>query len=399
MLFEIALAILVGLLAGTITGLIPGLHINLISVFIIASLPALARFSPLTIALFITSMAITHTFVDFIPSIFLGAPEEDSFLSVLPGHEMLKQGLAHQAIILTLYGSLTALAIIIIFTPIFIKFLPLIYDQTQKIIAFILIFASLYLILREKRVALALSVFFLSGFLGYFALNLPVKEPLLPLLSGLFGSSALLISLKQKIKLPPQEISKIKETSLSRKDYTKAILASVISAPLCSFLPGIGSGHAAIIGSEIIPQDRKGFLVLLGAINTIVMGLSFITIFSISRTRTGAALAIKEILQEITLFQILAIVSTIIITGILSFLIALTISKKFAQLINKINYGKISLIILVLLALFTIIFSNPLGFIVFITSTSLGIFTILSGARRINLMGALLMPTILFYLL
>ena len=54
-------------------------------------------------------MAITHTFIDFIPSIFLGAPDEDSVLSILPGHKLLLKGYAYTGIILTLYGSATAL--------------------------------------------------------------------------------------------------------------------------------------------------------------------------------------------------------------------------------------------------------------------------------------------------
>ena len=32
------------------------------------------------------------TFIDFIPSIFLGCPDTDTELSILPGHELLKKG-------------------------------------------------------------------------------------------------------------------------------------------------------------------------------------------------------------------------------------------------------------------------------------------------------------------
>jgi len=36
---------------------------------------------------------MTHTFVDFIPS-FPCAPDDEAYLSVLPGHEMLNKGKA-----------------------------------------------------------------------------------------------------------------------------------------------------------------------------------------------------------------------------------------------------------------------------------------------------------------
>src|SRR3989344_2613407 len=100
MIIELVVALIVGILAGTFTGLFPGIHINLVSVFLVSASPALLQYtSPISLAVFITSMAITHSFLDFIPSIFLGAPDEDSFLSILPGHELLKKGGGHEAVV------------------------------------------------------------------------------------------------------------------------------------------------------------------------------------------------------------------------------------------------------------------------------------------------------------
>ena len=402
MLIELIIALLIGILAGTFTGLAPGIHINLISTILIASLstvPFLNTISPIALAIFITSMAITHSFLDFIPSIYLGAPDEDSFLSVLPGHQLLKQGRGHEAVILTLQGSLTALIIIIVFIPIFIFILPAIHQSLTQILPFVLIFASLYLILREQEFLISLTVFILAGFLGLITFNLPVKEPLLPLLTGLFGASALIISLKtESQKLTKQKITKIKDIKLTKKQFLKSSLAASISAPLCSFLPGIGSGHAAVIASEIHETDARSFLFLVGAINTIVIALSFITVYSINKTRSGAAVAVKEILKSISIQDLTAITATIFISGILSFIIGIKISKIVAKNINKASYKLLSIITLIILLGVNLIFSNLLGILVLITSTSLGIFTILSNSRRINLMAALLIPTIVFYL-
>jgi len=76
----------------------------------------------------------------------------------------------------------------------------------------------------------------------------------------------------------------------------KPIIAALLSAPLCSFLPGLGSGQSAIIGNTIIKNSRKQFMILLGITNTLVMSFSFISLYMIQKTRTGAALAIKEII-------------------------------------------------------------------------------------------------------
>jgi len=398
MLLEISLALLIGIVAGTFTGLAPGIHINLVAAILLSSLGFFAGIPLIALAVFITSMSITHTFIDFIPSIFLGAPEEDTFLSVLPGHELLLEGKGHAAVVLTLYGSLFALPVILIFTPIFIYFLPTFYTSIKLAIPFILIFISLYLIFREKDFLLSLITFALAGFLGLTTFNLPVKDPLLPLLTGLFGISALIISLKNKQNPKPQTITPLKEIRLTKKEFTKAGIATIIAAPLCSFLPGIGSGHAATIGSEIIPQERKGFLFLVGAINTIIMALSFVTIYSINRARSGTAAAIKDILTSISPSDLTIIIITIIISGLLSFILGIFLSKLFAKSLNKINYGKLTIFVILILILVNFIFTNWLGLLVLLVATSLGIFAILSNSRRINLMGSLIIPAIVYYL-
>lgn len=391
------LALFAGTIAGTFTGLMPGIHINLVGSLLLFYLSGMPEFS-LPLAIFIVSMSITHTFLDFIPSIYLGAPEEDNFLSVLPGHQLLKQGRGHEAVVLTSYGSLSAIPIILIITPLFIFALPLLFETIKTIIPFILIFVSLYLILREENFLLSLVVFILAGFLGILTFNLPVKEPLMPLLTGLFGLSNLIISIKTEPKFTKQTTPKLKEIKLPKKDFIKTSLAALVSAPLCSFLPGIGSGHAATIGSEIIEPTPKKFLFLIGAVNTIVMGLSFVTAYSIGKTRTGSAAAVKDLLQTIEPFHLAVILATITLTALIAFILAILVSKLAAKFISKVNYTLISIIVIIILFAVNIIFSNFLGLIILLVSTSLGIFAITSGSRRINLMGCLLIPSILYYL-
>jgi len=99
MIAELFLALLLGVLAGIITGITPGLHINLVAVVLLSSSAFLLRFfPPVVLAAFIIAMSITHTFTDFIASIYLGAPDDDTALSVLPGHVLLLQGKGRHAL-------------------------------------------------------------------------------------------------------------------------------------------------------------------------------------------------------------------------------------------------------------------------------------------------------------
>lgn len=397
-MLDIVLVILAGLLIGTLTGITPGIHINTVAAILIANLGIFSFLPAMSLVAFITSLAITHTILDFIPSILTGATDAESFLSVLPGHEMLLQGKGKEAILLVLIGAITSIPIIILITPLFIKIVPIIYNKITYIIPFILIFISIYTITRENKVWTALVIFLATGLLGFASLNSPVKEPLLPLLGGLFGASSILISLSQKTTMPKQEPFKIKKPQITKKEYLKSIFGSLISSPFCSFLPGIGSGHAATISSEVLPQSRKGFLMMLGTINIIVMVFSFVTLYTLNRSRSGAAAAIQDIAGQLSIQKLWTIISISIITIIIASILAILVTNLFLKVIEKINYNVVSVIMFLILTTAVFALSNWLGLIVFITSTAWGIFAILSNVRRINMMGVLLLPTIIIYL-
>lgn len=394
MLLELLLAIILGLILGTITGLIPGIHTNLIAV-ILLSIPAFTLLQPTTAIIFIATMAITHTFLDFIPAIFLGAPDEDTALSIMPGHNFLLQGKAYQAVLLTLTGSTIALILTIIITPLFIFIIPKIFPFIQKMMSWFLIWISIFLISREKQSKLwALIIFLLAGFLGIATLNLPIQQPLLPLLTGLFGSSTLVYSISQKIKIPKQKIGHL---ILTKKEIIKPTILTAAISPLASFFPGLGSSQAAIIGSNIIEITKKQFLILLGSVNTLVMSISFVTLYLIQKPRTGAASAISQ-LTTLSTNQLIYILIAITITSIAAIFLTIQISKFFATHINKFHYSKISIAVITLLAIITIAFSGFTGLLIFLTATCLGLTAIYSGIRRSHLMGSLLIPTILLYL-
>ena len=395
MLIEIVLFLFLGIFFGTLTGLIPGIHINLIgSILVSLTITTLYIINPIYLVVFITSMAITHTFVDFIPSIFLGCPDTDTELSILPGHELLKKGQGYEAIILTAYGSLAAVFILILIAFPSILLISKIYDSIKFLIPYILIVVSVTLIFSERKKFPALFVFLLTGFLGLSVLNMveSSEKMLLPLLTGLFGSSMLLISIKNKMQVPKQKITK------SKTDLIKPLYGAMIASPICSFLPGLGSGQAAIIGNSISRTNRKGFLILTGATNTLVMGFSFISLYVISRTRTGAAASIQSIIGNMSWEILILILIIASLSGIISFFITELLAKFFSKNIWKINYTFVSLTTLLLLIIVVFLVSEFIGLIVLIASTFTGIYSNSLGVRRTNMMGCLLIPTIFIYL-
>jgi putative membrane protein len=397
MIFQIILALIFGVFLGTLTGLIPGIHTNLIAILLLLIAPELLTFFPATtLLILITAMAITHTFLDFIPSIYFGAPDEDSVLSIQPGHRFLLKGKGHEAVKYTLAGSLISTFLILIITPIFIYIIPRINQPLERMMSWFLIWIAIFLIRKEKNSRFwAITIFLLSGFLGISSLNLNINQPLLPLLTGLFGASTLIYSIHKGEQIPEQQVTKIK---ISKTEIFKPTLTTALISPICSFFPGLGSSQAAIIGSSFYKKiTQKEFLILLGSINTLVVSVSFITFYLIQKTRTGIASAVSQIIP-ITLNEIYIILLTILITGIIAYFIGNQISKKIAKNISKINYPKFSKLILIFLVLITILISGITGLLILIISTSLGLLAITLNIRKSLLMGCLLLPAIIYYL-
>lgn len=401
MIFWIILAFFLGVSVGTFTGLFPGIHINLVAATLLACAGYFSGVEPLVLVVFIVAVAITHTFIDFIPSVFLGAPDEDSFLAVLPGHQLLTDGKGFEAVVLTLYGCLTALPIVLIVCFLFVHFSLVLYAAVKLIIPYVLISASIYLVLNEDEWILSGVVFVLAGFLGLFVFNLPVKDPLLPLLSGLFGVSGLIVSLKSKAKVPRQNLKKLREIYLDKKGFISSTIFGALAAAACSLFPGLGSGHAAIVGSEFngsFRDDQRNFLFLVGLTSTIMIALSFVTAYTIGKSRSGAAVAVSKFLGQITSSDLIVVIATILLSGIFSFCIGLFLARFFSSKIDLINYGWLSWFVIVLLFVVNLFLTNVLGILTLITASALGVFCIESGVRRIQLMGVLLAPTILYYL-
>ncbi len=390
MLLEIALFLVAGILVGTFTGLTPGIHINLISGILI-SLP-LVGLNPVYIVTFVVAMAITHTFLDFIPSVFLGCPDTDTELSVLPGHNFLKKSRGYEAIYLTNIGSFVAIIILIAILVPSIFIIKDLNSEITRIIPYLLIAVSLIVILTEKHKFKGLFVFFLTGLLGYSLSIFTINQPLLPLLTGLFGASNIIISIKNKTKIPPQEITRPKV------NLKRPIAGAIISAPFCSFLPGVGAGQAAVIGNTFVKNDQRQFLVLLGIVNTLVMGFSFISLYVLGKTRTGTASALKTLIGSVNLNYLILIIAVSLFTGIIAFKWTDTIARFFSKNFKKINYQIISYATLTILVTVVLLVSGPIGLAVLILSTLTGIYSISLGVKRTNMMGSLIIPTILYYL-
>lgn len=403
MLLNLFIAIIAGCTAGIITGLIPGIHINLVSLILLNISGYLLGFTtPITLAAFIISMAITHTFLDSIPSIFLGAPDAAMALGVLPGHRMLLEGKAYEAVKLTVIGSLCCLILTMLVIPILIPFLPILSDYLTPHIGMILLGVVLFMIFKEKKPKKVLwncFIFLISGVLGILVLNYPnLKQPLFPLLSGLFGTSALILSLSNNTKIPKQKITH--DINIPHNEKIKAFTAATFSGILTGFFPGLGAAQAAIIAMQIVGEiSVHAFMILIGGINTVNFLFSIATLYALEKARNGAVIVVKELVPQITLSQVAILLGVALIAAAIATFLALNFAKVFSKVIPKINYRKMCYTIITLISLLVLYFSGWIGLFVLILATFVGMIAPLANVNRSHAMGCLLLPVIMFFLL
>jgi len=222
-----------GAIAGTITGLIPGLHTNNVAVLVMAS-----PFFGAEITAFMLSMCIVQTFVDFIPSIYLGAPSPDTFEGVLPGHKMFMQGYAHEAICLTVFGGIISVAIGAALTPLFFL---LIEQNSESVILFtpvVLAFALAMIVGSEKNWKKRVTAAFVvvaAATQGMFFYG-----QIFPLITGYFGIATIAYSLKEKSFQAKQK----GDVNIEKGFFTSGLIGTAGGA-LVAVMPGIGSNVAA----------------------------------------------------------------------------------------------------------------------------------------------------------
>lgn len=389
MILEILLATIVGVIAGTFTGLVPGVHVNLIAALLLASAAMLIPlFGVTAVIAFIIAMAVTHSFISVVPSIFLGAPDAAMALSVLPGHKLLLEGRGVEAVRFTQIGSLAAVILSLALFPLFVW---IIQRVNTDYVPFVLLGLVVFLLLQEFSVA-SVVCFLSAGILGLLVFRLPgLENSLFPLLSGLFGISTLLLSLENN-EFPEQKSNKV---PLPAKSGQSIIVGQVVGF-VAAFMPGLGTASAAAIAEPFVKAKEEGFLLLIGIISTVNFVLSLATFYVLDKARNGAIVAVKELVEPSFPFVLLAVGVVAVAAGLAS--IALThITVATASLCRKINYVKLAVSIILILMILTFLLSGWRGFLVLIPAVALGVLAPLINVPRRFLMGCLLIPVLTYF--
>ncbi len=449
-IFIIILSVLAGYFLGVFSGLVPGIHTNNFALLLVALSPMMSEYGiqPFYIAIIILSNSIAHTFHDVIPAVFLGAPDSDMALAVLPGHRLLLDGFGAEAIRLSALGSAGSVVFSMVIVLPLAAIFSVVYPFLQEHIAWILIFIVFLMVATEKGEyiigqgslvhykykAYAVVLFLLSGVLGLFAfemeglmnpvINFGAPSILLPLLSGLFGASQLVISLLTHSTIPPQTFAKM---TLSGKRIVRGIITGSAAGSIVAWLPGISSAIAAVLARLVIRKDfdregeddgdvdpdgvdagSKEFIVSVSGVNTSNAIFGLVALSVIGKTRSGAMVAINDVLgaasgvtaSVITLdtSMLLLFFGVILLTAFLSYFSTIMIGNNVHRVLSRIDYSKLCIGVLIGLAFMVVLFTGFFGLLIFIIATPIGMLAPFFKVRKSNAMGVILLPVILYFI-
>jgi putative membrane protein len=384
--------------------------------------------------------------------VYLGAPDDHTALSVLPGHRMLRAGEGHLAVRLAAKGALAGVLVsLLLLVPVRLLLGPPVdaYERAKGAIALILIAIAVLLILSERarqvrtragagRVvasrarqrAIACLLFLAAGALGYALLDTPWLTSwnwfpfgqraddfgslvLLPLFTGLFGVPTLLLSSRTRSPIPPQDLAR--ETRVRRGGVTRGVVSGSVAGALVSWLPGLSSGAATALaqlfsrgrGEDSGPEAHQEFMVALGSVSTATSVFTVAVLFIIDRARSGAAVAIRELAAgKVPLWEpvtqpptlLLVLVASAALAAIVAYPVTLGCSRLAARHIHRVRYDLVARAVLATLAVLILVLAGAAGLMVAAIAAVLGLGPPLAGVKRVHLMGCLIVPVVLLYL-
>jgi len=394
-LIELLLLALLGCVLGVFTGLVPGIHVNTLSLLALS----IGFLGSVELAALIVGMAVTHSFVDFIPSIVFGAPDSASFLSVLPGHRFLMKGEGMKAVQLTVAGGLFGGIGAIALSGLFMGFVSGINAFLPMAIPALLLAVLGLMVHSEKgarKKAVSIVVILLSATVGISVLRLNAfPNSIMAAIIGFFAAGTLAFSIISKPVVKRQKPGK---AEISGKNAAEGSLLSIAGASTVSIMPGIGPSQAAFLVKKLVGRISSGtYLAMLGGINTANIIFSLFVMLSIGKTRTGIAVVLKQALpreQELVFLfcgaALVAICFSVFATHALA--------RFFLARIHLLPYRAINISVLAGLGCLVLYFSGLQGIAVMVVSACIALAALAEKVRRSHCMAFLIVPVVIAYL-
>ena len=412
-LSESILFSLVGSAIGLFTGLVPGIHVNTLASILLVSFPSIELILsgivptdhvPVIVCCMIMSASVVHSFVDFVPSVFIGAPDAEDAISVLPGHRLLLKGEGMAAVRSAAIGSLIGCsAAILLALPLQLAMLNGAADFLNgftRLVIVVVIMILMYNEYNKGNLLFGLTGFFLSGVLGYAVMRLPIPctgilgegTLLMPMLTGLFGLPVLLTSGDSK-PIPHQ--------TDKRKDPVGPIpgLKGVIMGSVAGWFPGITSTVGATISATIMPErNPERFISTVASIGTVTTVLSLVTLSVSGGGRSGTVIVIGQILGDaiggFASRPLVLLLLSAAVSSLMGYGLTIWAGRTMSGFISRIRQDLMSRAVILFLIVIVFLSTGPWGMAILFLATVIGFIPVSNDSGKTALCGCLLLPSL-----
>ncbi|QLC34377.1 tripartite tricarboxylate transporter permease [Halarchaeum sp. CBA1220] len=388
-----------GVALGTVSGLTPGLHVNTLAVLLAAAAPALpgpAR----GVAVAILAAGVVHSILDVVPALALGVPDTAMAPSTLPGHRLVLAGRGREALRLSALGSgAAALLACLLGWPItraIRPLAPLLREHLTVVLAAVVVFLVLTEASRRQRIG-ACAAFACSGVFGVLALDQPTDallgsgDLLMPAFAGLFGLPVLVAAARGGG--PPAQADAAITTSPRRT--LLAGLAGAAAGAAVSYVAGVSSAVAAVVALAALPARSDGdraFLVATSGVNTSNTIFALFAFVALDEAHTGVVVALDR--SAVPLDLPLYVVS-LLLAAALGVVLVLVVGDRYLDAVRVLPHRGVCLVAFGVVCALALVLAGPIGLAVLAAGTLVGFVPVHFGARRVHLMGVLIVPIVL----
>jgi len=398
------LAALYGFLAGFL-GAIPFLHTNLMLQF------TQDFFAASTLAVFAATLSFSHLVFETIPMLFFALPAQNQNITLLPAQSLVLGGKTAKAFKIVTQSLFYSVLIALALLPFAITATPIAHSFVQPVqgIALLAVIAlAFYKSSSQTAGKLALGILFLTlaGLLGLTALSLPIaREPLFPLLSGLFGVPAILFSFKKNGDAKQKESENEEKTgenpTAGFSVDKKLVFYGVLAASASVLLPAVTPALIAGLIFAFMNEDRESFLTASTAVVGAKMVFDFAAVYSIGKARSGAAAVAQNALSAnaggIGLNNLLFLEAAGATAFFTALALLLVFGKQFAKAFRKFERNAVYAIALTAITVGTFLISGAGGLLILASASAVGAGISLSKLRKSYAIGALVVPALTYF--
>jgi putative membrane protein len=218
----------------------------------------------------------------------------------------------------------------------------------------------------------------------------------MPAFVGLFAMPWITLKLFTRVRVPRQAVGP--SPDVAPLSAALGVGTGVLGGMLAAFFPFVTGGIGALIAGHATAQrDDRVFLVSQGASRTVYLvgALLFYFAPALHLTRGGMAWMLSPLYVPYTPQEYWLAVAAIALCGALALLLYLWLARGAVVLVERLDARWLSGGTLIVLVGLVMVLTGWRGLLVCAAATGIGLIPALSGARRLNCMGLLLLPALL----